>query len=221
MGEDVVCILVKAPRAGEVKTRLAPAVGPEGAARLARAFFQDTLTMVRGLDRGRVAVAVAGDPGALDLPGDVEVWPQGTGDLGDRMERVLLRALGGGGRALLVGTDSPGLPPRVVETARATLVTHDAVLGPTDDGGFYLIGLRRGAPGLLAGLPWSRSDTLVSTEARLRQTGLSVSLAAPWFDVDVPEDLTRLSRLVLNGEIRAPETARALALLGFPAGATA
>ena len=217
----MVCILVKSPVAGEVKTRLTPALGQVGAAVLAKAFFDDTLAMAHGLGWARVVVAVAGDPAALELPPDVEVWPQGQGDLGARMERALTRELLGGGRALLIGTDSPGLPPHLLEEGRAALATHDAVLGPTDDGGFYLIGLRRCGPGLLSGIPWSRSDTLHHTELRLRQAGHVVALSSRWFDVDEPADLARLAVRIASGELRAPATARALASLGILVGVTA
>ncbi len=221
MAQDVLCILVKSPRPGEVKTRLAPAVGLDGAATLARAFLDDTLALARRLSWARVVVVVSGDPAPLALPADVEVWSQGPGDLGERMERALVRALAPGRRAILLGTDSPGLPARMVEAARASLPARGAVLGPAGDGGFYLIGLDRCEPGLLSGLPWSRSDTLVHTEARLRRAGRAVARAEPWFDVDEPADLERLSDLVGRGEVQAPATARALASLGILVGAPA
>ncbi len=215
MAGDVLCVLAKSPRPGEVKTRLVPAVGPDGAATLARAFLDDTMALARRFPWARVAVAIAGDPASLDLPADVEVWPQGEGDLGKRMERALLRALARGPRAILVGADSPGLPARLVEAARSSLAAHGAVIGPADDGGFFLIGLDRCEPGLLAGLPWSRPDTLVHAEARLRGTGRAVARTEPWFDVDEPADLARLARLVACREVEAPATARALESLGF------
>lgn len=217
MAGDVLCILAKAPRAGEVKTRLAPAVGPAGAATLARAFLDDTLALARRTAWARVAVAVAGDPAPLRLPGDLEVWGQGTGDLGERMERALRRALAVGERAFLLGADSPGLPPRALDAARTALLSHDAVLGPAEDGGFYLLGLDRCEPGLLAGLPWSRSDTLLHAEARLRHAGRTVAHAPAWFDVDEPADLLRLSGLIARGEVDAAATARALASLDLRA----
>jgi rSAM/selenodomain-associated transferase 1 len=215
MPGDVLCILAKAPRAGEAKTRLAPAVGAAGAATLAGAFFEDTVALARSLPWTRVAVAVAGDAASLALTADVEVWSQGGGDLGERMERALLRALAIGERVLLIGSDSPGLPLAHLESARAALSSHDAVLGPADDGGFYLVGLDRCEPGLLSGLPWSRSDTLRHTEARLREAGRTVAHSPVWFDVDEPTDLLRLSRLMARGEVDAPATARALASLGL------
>ncbi len=215
MDRDVLCIMVKEPRAGLVKTRLAPAVGPDGAAALARAFLDDTVALACGLAWARVVATVEGNPASLDLPGGIEVWPQGPGDLGERMERALLRALAPGRKVILVGTDSPGLPPRMLEAARSALTAHDAVLGPAADGGYYLIGLRRCEPGLLSGLPWSRPDTLVHTEARLRNTGHTVARIDPWFDVDEPGDLVRLGQLIGRGQVQAPATRRALERLGI------
>ena len=215
MPKDVLCILAKSPRPGEVKTRLAPAVGAAAAAVLARAFFDDTLATARRSARARLAIAIAGDPAPLGLPADLEIWPQGTGDLGDRMERALARALTPGDRVLLIGTDSPGLPLAHLEAAFTLLSSHDAVLGPADDGGFYLLGLDRCEPGLLSGLPWSRSDTLLRTEARLRATGRTVAHAPAWFDVDEQDDLLLLSALIARGAVEAPATARALASMGL------
>jgi rSAM/selenodomain-associated transferase 1 len=212
---ETVCILAKAPRPGVVKTRLAPSVGPEGAAALASAFLEDAVALVRGLGWARAVVALDGEPRSLAFPSDVEVWQQGPGDLGDRMERALLRAFDAGGAPMVIGTDSPGLPRRHLEAARAALRSHDAVVGPADDGGFYLLGLRRPWAGLLAGLPWSRPETLLHTEARLRHGGRSVARLERWFDVDEPADLVRLARLLASGEIQAPATSRALARLGI------
>jgi rSAM/selenodomain-associated transferase 1 len=194
-------------------------VGRAGAAALARAFLEDTLASLRGLTWARVVVAVTGGRGAFELPPGVEIWDQGDGDLGDRMERALRRALGQAPRALVVGADLPGIPPRLLDAARSALARHAAVLGPAADGGFYLLGLDFCEPGLLAGLPWSRSDTLALTEARLRERGRAVALVEPWFDVDVPEDLVRLTRAIVAGEVHAPATARVLDSLGCTAGA--
>jgi rSAM/selenodomain-associated transferase 1 len=214
MDACLMCLMVKAPRPGRVKTRLASAVGPHGAAALARAFLEDTLAVLRRLPWAQVVVSLAGAAGSLDLPADVEIWEQGDGDLGDRMEHALRRALERRRRAFVVGADVPGLPPRVLEAARTALEHHPAVLGPTPDGGFYLLGLDRCEPGLLAGLPWSRTETLARTEERLRERGRAAALVEEWSDVDVPEDLLRLARAIAAGEVHAPATTRALTSLG-------
>jgi uncharacterized protein len=205
------CIFVKPPLPGKVKTRLSPSLAPEAAARLAAAFFADTLALARSCEWARVVVACDGDPAALGLEPDIEVWPQGGGDLGDRLERVLGRALRESAAAVAIGTDSPGLPRAFLDSAHRRLGSADAVLGPCDDGGFYLIGLRRCPGGLLSGLPWSVDSTRAETLARLRFAGLSVAETEPWFDVDLPEDLERLTDLLERGEISAPNTARLLA----------
>jgi hypothetical protein len=208
--EAALCVFAKPPRPGEAKTRLTPALGAEGAARLARAFLQDTWALVT---RVPWAVPVLASPGPWPeglLPGPLEVWSQGEGDLGARMERVLLRALERYPAAIALGTDSPGLSPEHLEAARAGLAHADAVFGPSEDGGFYLLALRSLPVGAFEHLPWSQSHTLVSTEARLVSLGLTVARVAPFFDVDVPEDLARLEAELASGRLRAPATEVAL-----------
>lgn len=215
MERDLLCVMAKSPRAGDVKTRLAPAVGAGGAAALARAFLEDTLALAARTPWAKVAVSVAGDAAPLGLPPSVEVWAQGPGDLGARMERAILRALRLAPRVLVVGTDSPGLPAPLLDEARAALGGADAVLGPAEDGGFFLLGMKRCEPGTFDLLPWSRPDTLARTEARLRELGHLVARTSGWFDVDEPADLERLAGMIGRGEIEASATARALAAIGY------
>ncbi len=211
--DTTLCILVKAPRAGAVKTRLAATIGAEAAAQLAGAFFWDTLALAEQLTSVRVVVALSGDARLFPTLRDrVDIWPQGEGDLGARLERNLRRALAESPRALAVGTDSPGLPVALLAQALAALDTRDAVLGPADDGGFYLLGMRKCPEGLLASLPWSTSNTREKTLARLGKRGLTVKLLAPWFDVDHEQDLERLRTLLGAGEIHAPTTCRVLGI---------
>jgi uncharacterized protein len=217
MRPDVaLCVFAKPPRAGEAKTRLAPAVGAESAAALARAFIIDTWATVVALPWARpVLASTAPWPEGL-LPEPVEVWQQGEGDLGARMERILLRGLERCPAVMALGADSPGLPVACLEAARSALERADAVFGPSEDGGFYLLALRRLPVGALAGLPWSQPETLARTEARLSSLGLSVARVAPFFDVDVPADLERLETELEAGRLHAPATAAALATLRRP-----
>jgi uncharacterized protein len=212
--EVTVCVFAKPPRPGRVKTRLAPAVGEAGAAALARAFLQDTWSASSSLPWARAVLATTG-PRARKRVGarSAPVWPQGRGDLGDRLERVLRRALRDAPAALAIGTDTPGLPPILFSQARLALRGADAVLGPAEDGGFYLLGVRRCPPGLLRGLRWSAPDTFLQTLSRLRERGLRTAVIAPWFDVDRPADLACLHALIARGELHAPHTARALEAL--------
>ncbi len=209
----VLCVFAKPPRAGEAKTRLRPAVGAEGAARLAHAFLTDVWSGVTQLPWARPVLASAGPwPEGL-LPGPVEVWPQGEGDLGARMERVLRRGLTEASAVMALGGDSPGLPLAYLEAAREALSHADAVFGPSEDGGFYLLALRRLPEGALVDLPWSQPETLAATEARLVSLGLTVARVAPFFDVDVPADLERLETELTSGRLRAPATREALGAL--------
>jgi rSAM/selenodomain-associated transferase 2 len=149
----------------------------------------------------------------FDLIDRPEEWLQGDGDLGQRIERIAQRGLERGDFVIAIGADTPGLPGRLLEQARVGLERADAVLGPCADGGFYLVGLTRCPPGLLQDLPWGEVTTFVSTRTRLIERGLAVEIIEPWFDVDRPQDLGRLRLAIDRGEIHAPETARALAML--------
>lgn len=211
MTRGCLCVFAKPPRAGEAKTRLALALGDAGAAALAHAFFLDTWATASRVSWADVLLATTdvNAPAWKNL-GEHQIWPQGPGSLGDRMERILTRALVRYPFAIIIGTDLPGLPRERLDAARDALRASDAVLGPTDDGGFYLIGLRRCPQGLLADVPWSAPDTFACTLDRLRSAQLSATVIPPWFDVDDPDDLQKLRRLVRRGEIEAPETARVM-----------
>lgn len=210
-----ICVFAKPPKPGVVKTRLIPLVGEEAAATLARAFLLDTCAAVRGLNWAKPVLAVTEAFPSSDVPDRFEGWQQGEGDLGARLERVLRRGLEDSPFAIAVGADSPGLPLEYLEQACATLTFADAVIGPCDDGGFYLLGLRRCPEGLFAGIPWSHRNTFAQTLAKLKAAGLRVSILDAWFDVDRPEDLTRLRRKIACGQIQAPETRRALAQISL------
>lgn len=210
--EAIICIFAKPPRPGEVKTRLAADLGIEEAAALARAFLQDSWAVAQEHPWARPILATTSEMAtAVDLRPAPEQWSQGNGDLGQRMERVLRRALGHAPAAIALGSDSPGMPPSALEQTRELLQAgNHAVLGPADDGGYYLLALSRCPEGLLQDLPWSRPDTMAATLERLEWVGLRAALCEPWFDVDHLNDLHRLRRLLQRGEIIAPHTAEAL-----------
>lgn len=196
----VALLFVRPPRAGRVKTRLART---EGAAEALRTYC----TLAEGV---HATLAQAQQEGLLDLvlavadeqPGDLAAvagwlagaraaWPQGPGDLGLRMERMLLRALDGGAPAvLLVGSDVRGLSLERLRAALASLSTHDVVLAPTPDGGYGLLGLKAPAPTLLRGaVPWSTREVARVTRARAAQAGLACAEVAGLDDVDTAADL--------------------------------
>lgn len=205
---STICLFAKPPLAGRAKTRLAPALGKAGAAALAAAFLDDTWALARSV-RARAIVATT-DPWDGWPPG-AEVWLQGEGDLGERLERVLARALTEAPGALALGADAPALPRAHLETALVALETADAVIGPASDGGYWCLGLRRCPPGLLRDLPWSAPDTAARTRDRLVASGLAVTTVGEWFDVDEPADLLRLREALASDPAAAPATRRVLA----------
>jgi len=205
-----ICLFAKPPRPGTSKTRLAPAVGPGGAAALADAFLRDTLATVEALPWANVAVTTPDPQGLAALGGRLDVWRQGGGDLGARMERAFRRGLEHSEAVIAIGADSPGLPRERLERAREALARADAVVVPTEDGGFCLLGLTRCEPGLLAELPWSRPTTCGAMLARLRVRGFRPVVLDPWFDIDRPADLHRMRALLSAGQVRAPATAALL-----------
>jgi uncharacterized protein len=208
-------VFAKPPRAGVAKTRLAAALGADGAAELARALFADTWSTATSCAWAR-PILVTPEPEAAEWRdlGVRERWAQGGGDLGARMARAVRRALAAGApAAIVVGSDAPGLTIEHLAAARNALAAADAVLGPCRDGGYYLLGLKRCPSDLLDGLPWSSPATLVCTERRLLERGLRVERLSEAFDVDRVEDLEPLRRALAAGEVAAPATARALATL--------
>jgi uncharacterized protein len=190
---STIVIFARAPKLGEVKTRLAKAVGDERALALYEAFLDDTCALTQGLGARRV-IAVAGDvdhPRIAHLAKSqrLAVEPQGDGDLGERMARAIAAHVATG-PVVLVGSDAPTLPRAHVHQALDELMAHDVVLGPSDDGGYYLIGARVAVPELFTNMRWSTGDVLATTLARLG--GRSHALLPAWHDVDSAEDLERL-----------------------------
>lgn len=189
------------PEPGGTKTRLAPALGAAGAARLYRAFMDDTVRRTAVVEVERRELWLAGDEAGRDEveqrhPG-LEVRPQRGDDLGDRMARAMAGAFArGAGRVLIVGTDHPTLPVDRLQRAFSLLASVELVLGPSDDGGYYAVGLRReawpGAAGIFRDVPWSTARVLDVTRARAESVGLTRRELPEWYDVDRPSELERL-----------------------------
>lgn len=207
MTKSTLCLFAKPPRPGEVKTRLAQSLGARAAAELADAFLRDSWALVTTVEWAEPVLATTSKTWGSDLAHLRNILFQGDGDLGNRLERVLRVALERTETAFAMGADTPGLPPELLDLARVALDEHDAVLGPCEDGGFYLIGLRACPAGLLADLPWSAPTTFQQTLRRLRDRGLATAVLPPWFDVDNARDLVCLEELLELGELSAPRTA--------------
>ena len=183
--------MAKEPVMGSVKTRLAAQVGSAEAVRFYRNSVR-TVTRRLGADpRWRTVLAIAPDKaiGARVWPPGMARGPQGAGDLGQRMQRLLEAPPPG--PVVLVGTDIPAIGLAHIARAFRLLGNHDAVFGPADDGGYWLVGFKRcpRAPRPFAGVRWSAPETLADT---LRNLGdLRVALAATLSDVDTAGDLER------------------------------
>lgn len=192
-----IVIFAKAPVPGRVKTRLIPALGPEGAARLARRMLRDSWREASAVTVADAELCVDPEPGAEPwrglLPAGVEhAAAQGDGDLGERLARASERVLREGQRVVLIGTDCPGLTTRRLTEACRELETHDAVIHPTFDGGYALLGLKQFDPSLFADIAWSTSSVAAATIGRIRALGWSCHLGETLQDIDEPADLATI-----------------------------
>lgn len=192
-----VIVFAKAPVPGLAKTRLAPALGAPGAARLADRLLRHAVQQALAAGVGPVDLCVTpdgGHPAFIELSGlpGVSQSLQGDGDLGRRMDRAFERTLATAGCALLIGTDAPQLDAAVLQHAAAALQRHDAVFVPAADGGYALVGLRRPAPGLFDGMRWSHARVMADTRDRLVAAGLTYAELPVLHDIDEPADLAHL-----------------------------
>ena len=192
-----VIVFAKAPVPGLAKTRLAPALGAQGAARLADRLLRHAMQQALAAGLGPVDLCVTPDgrhPRFIELSGQagVSLSLQGDGDLGQRMARAFERTLATAGNALLIGTDAPQLDASVLQHAAAALQAHDAVFVPAADGGYALVGLRRPAPSLFLGMRWSHAQVMADTRDRLAAAGLTHAELPVLHDIDEPADLAHL-----------------------------
>lgn len=203
-----ILVMAKAPIPGTVKTRLA--LPPRVAAGLQRALIADTVEKARSL----APTTVAGvPPDKLDLvrpllPGDVALFSQPAGDLGDRMlagARTLFAAAST--PVLVLGTDAPTLPAEAIEETASALTSHDISIIQSSDGGYVLLGLRRPVEAVFRGVDWSTGAVYRQTLRRAERAGLAVYEGGPWYDVDEPGDLARLGEELGAHPGRAPRTA--------------
>ena len=191
-----VAVLAKAPIAGLAKTRLIPALGPQGAARLQRHFTRNAVRVAQAAALGPVTLWCAPNAQhrffqALVRTAGVACLVQPKGDLGQRMH-MAFRLHCVQGPLLLTGTDCPPLrPTHLRQAARALLDGDDAVFYPAEDGGYVLVGLRKPQPALFEDMVWSTPEVMAETRTRARALGLRVREFETLWDVDFPSDLAR------------------------------
>jgi uncharacterized protein len=217
MPRRMVGIMAKAPVAGQAKTRLIPALGADGAARLQRHMLLDTIELTMAALEGDGSVSIVcptvADRASLQslVPDKIGVVAHERGDLMSGLDYALTHHLDQGyERVVLLDGDSPTLPAHYVRAALDQLTGDAVVLGPTLDGGYYLIGACRPRPALF---DWEQLDSAticLQTVARAEALGARVALLPPWYDVDTAEDLERLIQELRSYPSRAPHTGRFL-----------
>jgi rSAM/selenodomain-associated transferase 1 len=206
--------MAKAPRQRHVKTRLLTRLTPERATELYRCFLNDTLAISRSLRDVRIALMCpAGDREELAaLAGsDIDVVAQAGQGLAAGLHSAFEAFAKGFDRIVAFNADSPHLPPSWLNAAFEALDTHDTVVGPTADGGYYLVGATRAHPGLFDGDGLGTTQALDALVARVRARALTLAVLPAWYDVDVPADLVRLEEDLRAVPERAPLTAALLA----------
>ena len=210
----ILVLFARPARAGEVKTRLGAAVGGARAFELYLAFLRDSIELLHRVSpRGvRAGIAWAGrvEPrGEIDeaLEG-IEVLQQEGEDLGQRMSNCIADLLARGhDRVAIIGADTPSLPLETLHRAFDALRDHDLVLGPSADGGYYLMGGRAVVPEIFRDIPWGTGRVLGETLRVLKILGIPPVLLREWFDVDTLEDLEKL-RESLSSLPKGDPTAR-------------
>lgn len=196
---DALVIMLKAPRPGSVKTRLVPPLSHEEAAGLYRCFLLDIFNSVLRLKGVSVYAAYAPE-GWEDLtgliPNDVEAFPQEGRGLGRRILNVFKRLFAEGHEKItVIGSDSPDLPLDCIKEAFALLDERvKLVLGPAEDGGYYLVAMNGSNYRLFTGIRWSTKDALQDTIKKARHYSIEFKLLGPWHDIDTAEDLRYLKK---------------------------
>lgn len=187
MPEPRIVVFTRWPEPGRAKTRLIPAIGAERAAGLHRRLTERTLAAVQASELP-FELRVTGAPIAdfRDWLGPLAIVDQGEGDLGERLARA-----GPPYPTLFIGADAPDLSAELLRRAADALSASAAVIGPAEDGGYWLLGLVHPAKSVFAGIDWSTERVFAQTRDRLRDAGIEPALLPALADCDRPEDLSR------------------------------
>jgi rSAM/selenodomain-associated transferase 1 len=219
---NALAVMAKAPVAGSVKTRLVPPLSERQAAEFSRALLVDLLGHVQRLRVAQHYLFFAPDHAAEPMAelagGQFQLLAQRGDDLGARMQAVFGELWARGHRRIvLIGGDLPVFPLDFLEQAFAWLDTAAArvVLGPSRDGGYYLIGMNRLAPEIFSDMTWSHDKVLRETLRKINEMNLEALQLPPWFDVDTPADLVEMRHLVRAGEESMKNTADVLRRMNF------
>lgn len=211
-------VMAKQPTRGQVKTRLAATIGETAAAQLYEAFLRDTL----GLCPAETELLLSFTPAEArcyfgDLAPGAALFAQPDGDLGVRLRRSFDEAFRlGCDSAVVIGSDSPHLPAIVLHQAFDTVEEHGGCIGPSEDGGYYILGLSRPEPALFDAIAWSTAAVFEQTMERAEEAGVHLACLSPCFDIDTLEDLLRLDEMLPGLDEGLMYTRQALAQLTLP-----
>ena len=207
---EALVVMARAPRAGEVKTRLIGALTAEEARGLYVAFLGDTFALMEEVmeERDELSLVLCYTPeGEEEAFEEIEregsmMIPQRGSDLGERLRNCFIDLFGLGFESVIViGADSPTLPGELVYDAFDSLEDpSDVIIGPTEDGGYYLIGMRKLHEQIFEKIPWSTDGVLAATADRIKQIGSNLIVMPEWYDVDTPEELERLKQQLTETE---------------------
>jgi hypothetical protein len=228
-GGCALAMMIKAPRAGASKTRLVPPLTHDEAARLSVCFLSDTAGNIaaacassEAAARGVAVYTPVGAESAFDglLPAEFSLLAQRGETFGERLSHAADDLLAAGFDSLcLIDSDSPTLPTGALAAAVAELARPGGrvVLGPADDGGYYLIGLKGAHPRLFEDIDWSTERVLAQTIERARECGLDVALLPAWYDVDDAGTLARLCNELFAGGVETACSPGTTRLSGYAA----
>jgi uncharacterized protein len=220
---NALAVMAKAPVAGQVKTRLLSSFTAEEAAELSRSLLVDQLNHVQELNRADFYLAFAPDNARLLMeelaPPCFQLFPQQGDGLGARMAAVFERLFQMGHKNIvLIGGDLPPVPLHFFDQAYGFLEAPNklVVLGPSRDGGYYLVGCNQPTPKIFHGMSWSHSEVLTETQDKLASLKVDYHLLPPWFDIDTVDDLHHLESVSDNALKKAmPNTLLVLRRLGL------
>lgn len=210
-GSRTLVVMAKAPRPGRVKTRLTQTLTVEAVTDLYRCLLDDTLALARSLSHVDIAI-MCPVPDVDELTrltqGEVDIVAQKGEGLAAALTSVFAHfATSAHQRVVAFNSDSPHLPASVLASAFEALNEHDVLVGPTHDGGYYLVGAKASHPALFDGDGMGTQSALEGLLARARESRLSVAYTDPFYDIDVEDDLTRLAAELRIAPARAPRTA--------------
>ncbi len=204
--------MAKAPREGHVKTRLASVGSPAFVLELYRAFIEDSIELGLRAGAGVVIVCPSDDTDEITawVPSTIRVVAQRGRGLADALTSTFEILCAASDRVVAFNGDSPHLSPAMLDAAFAAIVDHDVVVGPCDDGGYFLVGARKAHPELFAPSALGTGAALASLLAQASRLKLSWHLTTSHYDVDLPADVARLAEELRATPELAPRTARAL-----------